>query len=129
MMTGVNPQKHGVFFHKDFSTKNHDYKSWLWHGRAEFGLDPLAILCYWDENKRSQNVEEDAGTFRYNEYVMDEDLEILSTPIYDEDLSYITEEDHEMILVSIDTTDYAGHGFAFSAYEPKYVKAVEKVDA
>ena len=34
-----------------------------------------------------------------------------------------------MILVSIDTTDYAGHGFAFSAYEPKYVQAVEKVDA
>lgn len=34
-----------------------------------------------------------------------------------------------MILVSFDTTDYVGHKYGFDHDEPKYIKAVEKVDA
>ena len=60
---------------------------------------------------------------------MDDDLGVLSTPMYDEDLDLITNGDNQMILFSIDTTDYAGHGHEFSADEPLYIMAVEKVDA
>ena len=60
---------------------------------------------------------------------MDNDLGVLSTPMYDEDLALITNGDNQMILYSIDTTDYTGHAYGFEADEPLYIMAVEKVDA
>ena len=35
------------------------------------------------------------------------------TPLSSEDLSYITDGDYQMIFVTLDTPDYAGHKYGF----------------
>ena len=37
----------------------------------------------------------------------------------DEDLSLITEGDYQMIFLSLDSPDYAGHKYSFDPHEPK----------
>ena len=50
------------------------------------------------------------------------------TPLKDEDLSKIKDGNYQMIFVTLDTPDYAGHGYGFEPNKLEYIKALEKVD-
>ena len=60
-MTGVNPSKHGVFENYNFIDKSDFFKSWLWLGKHEFGLETLAIVN-WDQFPGGI-IEQDASFF------------------------------------------------------------------
>ena len=127
-MTGVDPSKHGVVKNHTYDTKSSLYKSWMWYGKNEFDIDPLVIVC-WNDIE-GNIIEYDAAKFIVKDYIVDTDLDVKSTPsLSSEELSIIQNGDHQMILVSFDTTDYVGHKYGFDHDEPKYIKAVEKVDA
>ena len=61
IMTGVNPIKHGAFHNGDYSTRSSDYKTWLYRGKHDYGLDTLAIVN-WSEYPGAI-IESDACTF------------------------------------------------------------------
>ena len=51
------------------------------------------------------------------------------TPLSSDDLSHITDGDYQMIFVTLDTPDYAGHYFGFEPDSEMYIEAIETVDS
>ena len=80
VLLGVESSKHGVMSNSEYKGRNHEYKTFLWHGRNDFGLKTLATTSISESKPPemlSSLIEDDATDLFENGTDADEESTIL----------------------------------------------------
>jgi predicted AlkP superfamily pyrophosphatase or phosphodiesterase len=116
-LTGVSPDKHGVWVNSVYFTRVAEYKTFLWYAHQEMGLRTMTSVT-WPE-LLEDIIEEDA----YNEGSINSDE---GTTSHLE--TNLVEKDNQLIFIHLDDADHAGHSTGFSSDNPEYIDAIEILD-
>jgi predicted AlkP superfamily pyrophosphatase or phosphodiesterase len=117
ILTGVSPDKHGVWVNGVYFTRVAEYKTFLWYAHQEMGLQTMTSVT-WPE-LLEDIIEEDA----YDEGFINSDEGTTSRLETD-----LVEEDHRLIFVHLDEVDHAGHSTGFSTDNADYLDAIQVID-
>ena len=129
-LLGVEPSKHHVYNNWPLYWRNQSYKSFLWHGRNEYGFKTMATTNFSNQAIPASFIEDDATDLVKNQSQED----FSSVQIADEasitlQEYELVENDYEMVFLHLDAVDHAGHTTGFSPDNTDYLDAITAMDS
>lgn len=118
MLTGVWQEKHGVV-DNSFKGKNYNEYPHFFKRVEDLNSDLHTVsICQWDPIN-----DEIAASFA------DKVINVSSAEVLvSETVNYLATNNADAMFIHFDDVDGAGHGTGYSPNNPKYIKAIEKVD-